>query len=122
MATATATPDPRWRSGQPSMRWGSDTASQAVPSPVSAGQLTSCSGVAGWRCSSTAASGTAARTISGLPGTHVEYWTAKIERNRERDIETDALLAEAGWTVVRVWEHEDPNRGADRVRAVLTRG
>ena len=56
-----------------------------------------------------------------VPGTHVEYWTAKIERNRERDIETDALLAEAGWMAVRVWEHEDPRQGAERVREVLTR-
>ena len=56
-----------------------------------------------------------------VPSTHVEYWTAKIERNRERDIETDALLAEAGWTAVRVWEHEDPRQGAERVREVLTR-
>ena len=56
-----------------------------------------------------------------LPRTNVDYWAAKIERNRERDAETDALLAEAGWTVVRVWEHEDPRQGADRVREVLGR-
>jgi DNA mismatch endonuclease (patch repair protein) len=56
-----------------------------------------------------------------LPRTNAAYWTAKIERNRARDAETDALLADAGWTVVRVWEHEDPRQGADRVREVLGR-
>ena len=56
-----------------------------------------------------------------LPRTNVDYWSAKIGRNRARDAETDALLAEAGWTVIRVWEHEDPRQGADRVREVLGR-
>ena len=55
-----------------------------------------------------------------IPRTHVDYWTAKIERNRQRDVETDALLAEAGWRAVRVWEHEDPRQSAERVREVLT--
>jgi DNA mismatch endonuclease, patch repair protein len=54
-----------------------------------------------------------------LPRTNVAYWEAKIGRNRERDVETDGLLADAGWAVIRVWEHEDPNRGAERVRAAL---
>jgi DNA mismatch endonuclease, patch repair protein len=54
-----------------------------------------------------------------MPRTNVDYWTAKIGRNRERDVETDALLAEAGWSVVRLWEHDDPWRGAEQVRAVL---
>src|SRR6476661_4110970 len=57
-----------------------------------------------------------------LPRTNVDYWTAKIDRNRARDAETDALLADAGWIVVRVWEHEAPSRGADRVRETLGRG
>jgi DNA mismatch endonuclease (patch repair protein) len=36
------------------------------------------------------------------------YWPDKIARNVRRDAETNALLAEAGWLVVRAWEHEDP--------------
>ncbi|MFG1701317.1 very short patch repair endonuclease [Nonomuraea sp. NPDC049309] len=40
--------------------------------------------------------------------TNAEYWAEKVRRNRERDAETDRLLREAGWTVVRIWEHEDP--------------
>ncbi len=57
-----------------------------------------------------------------LPRTNVDYWTAKIDGNRARDAETDALLAGAGWTVIRVWEHEAPSQGADRVRETLARG
>src|SRR4051812_35681454 len=46
------------------------------------------------------------------PASNVEYWDAKVLRNVARDREVDKLLAEAGWTVVRVWEHEDPVAGA----------
>jgi DNA mismatch endonuclease (patch repair protein) len=47
------------------------------------------------------------------------YWPAKIERNRRRDRDTDARLGEAGWSVVRVWEHEAPDVAVARVRAAL---
>ena len=41
------------------------------------------------------------------------------KRNRERDRETDQVLAAAGWTVVRRWEHVDPRDvAADVVAAV----
>ncbi|MFG3496230.1 very short patch repair endonuclease [Streptomyces sp. NPDC047928] len=46
---------------------------------------------------------------------NAEFWRAKIEGNQARDGETDRLLHEAGWTVVRVWEHEDPDMAAARV-------
>ncbi|MGX5691744.1 hypothetical protein ACWKWA_01010 [Dermacoccus abyssi] len=36
---------------------------------------------------------------------NADFWSAKIERNRARDADTDARLAGAGWTVVRIWEH-----------------
>ena len=41
------------------------------------------------------------------PVTHAEYWTEKIRRNVERDRRCDDALAEAGWTVLRFWEHEE---------------
>lgn len=37
-------------------------------------------------------------------GTNSEYWRAKIAGNIERDKRNTALLEEAGWLVVRVWE------------------
>ena len=47
------------------------------------------------------------------------FWTGKIDATRRRDVETDAALREAGWVVVRVWEHDDPFVAAGRVRAVV---
>jgi DNA mismatch endonuclease (patch repair protein) len=50
-----------------------------------------------------------------LPKNNREWWLAKLDRNVERDREKDTLLREAGWTVVHLWEHEDPIAAADRV-------
>lgn len=49
------------------------------------------------------------------PRANAEWWAWKIERTQARDADTDRQLAEAGWEVVRVWEHEDPAQAADRV-------
>ncbi|TLP62020.1 MULTISPECIES: very short patch repair endonuclease [Microbispora] len=51
--------------------------------------------------------------------TNADYWAEKVRRNRERDIETDRMLREAGWAVIRVWEHEDPAEAAQRVAKVV---
>lgn len=51
--------------------------------------------------------------------TNADYWAEKVRRNRERDRETDEALQQAGWTVVRVWEHEDPAAAARRVAEVV---
>lgn len=50
------------------------------------------------------------------PATNSEYWATKIARNVERDADTTDRLQEAGWTVLRFWEHEDPESVADRVQ------
>ncbi|MGY1736864.1 very short patch repair endonuclease [Geodermatophilus sp. SYSU D00684] len=47
------------------------------------------------------------------------FWAEKMAANRQRDRDTDRRLAEAGWTVVRVWEHERPEEAAERVQAAL---
>ncbi|MEU1860788.1 very short patch repair endonuclease [Streptomyces gardneri] len=47
------------------------------------------------------------------------FWREKIEKNRARDANTDALLLEAGWASVRVWEHESADEAAARVKAVV---
>ncbi len=41
------------------------------------------------------------------PKTNTDYWRAKITGNRTRDHQTDELLSEAGWLVLRFWEHEE---------------
>ncbi len=53
------------------------------------------------------------------PRHNAEFWRAKIETNRQRDLDTDRRLFEAGWGVVRAWEHEPPGQVADRVQAML---
>ena len=40
------------------------------------------------------------------PKSNVEFWTAKLLRNRERDRRQHAELTAAGWRVVDVWECE----------------
>ncbi|KKK98478.1 hypothetical protein LCGC14_2642350 [marine sediment metagenome] len=49
------------------------------------------------------------------PRRNAAWWTDKIERNRRRDKQTSRLLRRTGWTVVRVWEHEEPSRAAARI-------
>jgi DNA mismatch endonuclease (patch repair protein) len=51
------------------------------------------------------------------PRTNTDYWSGKIENNARRDRETDERLAEAGWTVLRFWEHEDVAEVAAAVEA-----
>ncbi|MFC0862218.1 very short patch repair endonuclease [Sphaerimonospora cavernae] len=51
--------------------------------------------------------------------TNAAYWAEKVRRNRERDEETDRLLKAADWSVIRIWEHEDPGEAARRVAAVV---
>ncbi len=53
------------------------------------------------------------------PKSNTGYWLPKIERNVARDRKVDRLLVEAGWTIVRAWEHEDPEAVADRVEATV---
>ena len=50
------------------------------------------------------------------PATNSEYWADKIAGNVARDAETTEYLQQAGWTVLRFWEHEDPESVADRVQ------
>lgn len=53
--------------------------------------------------------------------TNAGYWGPKIAGNAARDGDTDRRLVEAGWTVVRAWEHEDPVKVANRVAAAVRR-
>ena len=40
------------------------------------------------------------------PASNTWYWAPKLRRNVDRDRAADAALGEAGWTVIRFWEHE----------------
>jgi DNA mismatch endonuclease (patch repair protein) len=43
------------------------------------------------------------------PKENEEFWTKKIEVNKERDIEVTQLFENRGWSVVRIWECELKN-------------
>lgn len=50
-----------------------------------------------------------------MPSANQDWWRQKLQANQARDADTDRRLSEAGWAVVRVWEHEDPSEAAARV-------
>lgn len=54
------------------------------------------------------------------PKNNAEWWRAKIDANIERDRTATATLTTMGWTVIRAWEHEDPNGVVDRIQGALS--
>jgi DNA mismatch endonuclease (patch repair protein) len=55
------------------------------------------------------------REHGNQPAVNTGYWSAKLMRNADRDAIVNAELEEAGWVVVRVWEHEDAGEAARRI-------
>lgn len=55
------------------------------------------------------------------PKGNAMFWREKLSRNVARDRDTDALLAAAGWHVIRVWEHEEPGDAVERILQELKR-
>ncbi|MFF0541631.1 very short patch repair endonuclease [Nocardia thailandica] len=53
------------------------------------------------------------------PKNNARWWADKLAGNVARDRATDLALAEAGWRVIRVWEHEDPVAAADVVQSAV---
>lgn len=54
-----------------------------------------------------------------LPATNRGYWIPKIDENQQRDRRNTAALKTAGWTVIRVWAHEDADGVAERVERLV---
>lgn len=55
------------------------------------------------------------------PKNNAQWWADKLAGNVARDQATDIALTAAGWAVVRVWEHEDPQAAAERITALVKR-
>ncbi|MEV7424105.1 MULTISPECIES: very short patch repair endonuclease [unclassified Streptomyces] len=55
------------------------------------------------------------------PKTNSGYWSEKVARNMARDRDTDQRLTDAGWTVLRFWEHESPDACALQITATVSR-
>ncbi|MFC7958609.1 very short patch repair endonuclease [Rhodococcoides kroppenstedtii] len=56
------------------------------------------------------------------PRNNAQWWADKLAANVARDRDTDRRLEEAGWTVVRIWEHEDPAVAAEKVLRAVRAG
>ncbi|WP_241153785.1 very short patch repair endonuclease [Nocardioides pantholopis] len=54
------------------------------------------------------------------PTQNTGYWGPKLARNVERDRLYDSALREAGWSLVRVWEHVPVTEAADVVERVCS--
>jgi DNA mismatch endonuclease (patch repair protein) len=57
------------------------------------------------------------------PTSNTEYWTAKFERNVQRDARNSAELRKLGWRCVHIWECEvkDPAKLDRSLRRIFTR-
>ncbi len=55
-----------------------------------------------------------------IPASNTEFWKAKIEGTRQRDAAQTGWLEVAGWTVLRIWEHESVDEAAGRVLEALS--
>lgn len=54
-----------------------------------------------------------------LPKSNAEWWESKLRANTARDRRTDDVLLSHGWTVLRFWEHEEPDHVAETIRTHL---
>jgi DNA mismatch endonuclease (patch repair protein) len=54
-----------------------------------------------------------------MPKSNQDYWVPKLNRNMERDRRVDLALEADGWTVVRVWEHDELAEAVERVIAAV---
>jgi len=53
------------------------------------------------------------------PKANGTFWSAKLEANVVRDRRTTEALKQAGWRVIRVWEHTPVRRTAELIERVL---
>lgn len=55
------------------------------------------------------------------PKTNTSWWVEKIDRNISRDNRKRAKLRKRGWSVMRIWEHTDPEIAAARIKKFTQR-
>jgi DNA mismatch endonuclease (patch repair protein) len=54
-----------------------------------------------------------------IPHANSEWWVRKLAGNRARDAAATEQLTGLGWTVLRFWEHQDPQDVVARIATVL---
>lgn len=56
------------------------------------------------------------------PATNEGFWNEKLQKNVERDLKVNEKLQNAGWKVLRIWEHEikkTPDDVVGKIRELL---
>jgi DNA mismatch endonuclease, patch repair protein len=53
------------------------------------------------------------------PSSNVDYWSAKVKQNQQRDEDNAKRLCDAGWMLEVVWEHEDMIKASRRVATIV---
>lgn len=56
------------------------------------------------------------------PANNGRWWAEKLQRNLERDCDTDQRLVEQGWVSLRIWEHETLETAVAAVERALDCG
>ena len=54
------------------------------------------------------------------PRANSQWWLRKLEANHARDLDTNSMLRDRGWTVLRIWEHEEAACAATNVHEILS--
>ncbi|MET9613384.1 very short patch repair endonuclease [Kitasatospora indigofera] len=54
------------------------------------------------------------------PKANSSWWATKLDRNIARDTETSRHLEEAGWLVLRFWEHQSPESVAVEIASAVS--
>jgi len=52
---------------------------------------------------------------------NAEFWKNKIKQNQLRDANTSKQLKRVGWRVIRVWEHEDSRKAAEKIYNIVVK-
>jgi DNA mismatch endonuclease, patch repair protein len=55
-----------------------------------------------------------------MPKSNRSYWIPKLQANAARDRRVNVAFDDAGWAVLRIWEHEDMSIAAHRVHQSWT--
>lgn len=53
------------------------------------------------------------------PRSNSDYWVPKLQANVERDRKVTGCFEAAGWTVIRIWEHEDVEEAAATIEELV---
>jgi DNA mismatch endonuclease, patch repair protein len=54
-----------------------------------------------------------------MPKSNQEFWSKKLKRNKQRDLEVNEYYQKLGWHIKRIWEHEIKQSLNDVVKEII---